>query len=59
MIGSEFQVSRIMSVVALNGQGQIVHSLPYPNSLRTIRITANQTNGLFSLMEGTIQVGEG
>ncbi|CAF2035159.1 unnamed protein product [Rotaria magnacalcarata] len=59
MIGSEFQVSRIMSVVALNGQGQIVHSLPYPNSLRTIRITANQTNGLFTLMEGTIQVGEG
>ncbi|CAF3350076.1 unnamed protein product [Rotaria sp. Silwood2] len=48
-----------MPVVALAGQGQIVHSLPYPNSLRTIRITSNQTNGLFTLTEGNIQVGEG
>ncbi|CAF2709180.1 unnamed protein product [Rotaria sp. Silwood2] len=48
-----------MPVVAPTGQGQVVHSLPYPNSLRTIRITSNQTNGLYTLMDGNIQVGEG
>ncbi|CAM4944208.1 unnamed protein product [Rotaria socialis] len=41
------------------GVGKTFRALHFPNATRTFKLRGNQTNNLFTLIEGKIQIGEG
>ncbi|CAF1191388.1 unnamed protein product [Didymodactylos carnosus] len=47
------------SVILLPGEGESVRALPFPNSTRIYKLRGKDTNGLFTMMEGNILIGEG